>query len=218
MRTLLAFLTIWLAAANASSADISVTVQPLTLAPGQSGLLEVDFSTTGSPAVAQDEFGFSITANNSPGLHFNSSPDPSIDPTFANPAYIFAGNSLDQILGTGFNLATAAPSPGQTIVGGDSTFDGSNATLTSGLLAYLPVTADPSAHSGDTFSINLMPAFTQFNDNGDPANLFSFAGTPGLVTISGTVLTPEPSSIVAWSFFVAAGSIATAWRRRKRAV
>ena len=181
-----------LAAANVSGADFNITVQPLTLAPGQSGLLEVDFSTTGSPALAQDEFGFSITANNSPGLHFNSSPDPSVDPTFTNPAYIFAGNSLDQTLVTGFNLATAS---NQTIVGGDSTFDGSNTTATSGLLAYLPVTADPSAHGGDTFTINLMPAFTQFNDNAETANLFSFTGTPGLVTIA-TIAVPEPSTLV----------------------
>jgi hypothetical protein len=144
--------------------------------------------------LAQDEFGFSITANNAAGLHFDNSPTPAADSTFTSANYIFAGNSLDLNLGSGFNLATAGAG-GQSITGGDSTFDGSNTSVTGGLLAFLPVTADPTAHPGDTFTISLITGSTQFNDNGSPANLFTFVGSPGLVTIA-SVAVPEPSTYV----------------------
>jgi MYXO-CTERM domain-containing protein len=214
MRNLILFTAICLGAANAGAADFNISVQPLNLAPGQSGLLEVDFSTTSPPqTLAQEEFSFGITANNGPGLHFDSSPlNTALDPTFSAGNYIFAGNSLDSTFG--LSLATADPTSGnQTITGGDSTADVLNTTVTSGLLAYLPVTATGSAQVGNTFTINLITGSTQFNDQ--DGNVFTFAATPGLVTITGSAV-PEPSAWVLGLLGCAALAGYCAGRRRRQ--
>jgi hypothetical protein len=213
MRNFIVILAISVSVSSANGADFNITVQPLTLAPGQSGLLEVDYTTNSSQQLALENFGLLITANNSPGLHFVSSPDPSIDSTFPSPNYIFAGNSADFV--NGIPLAQVDSGTDQKTYGADATISLDNTTVaTSGLLGFLPVTADHSAHGEDTFTVSLIndPLFTQFSDQ--DGNLFTFAGTSGLVTIA-AIAVPEPST---WALaLVGLASLAVLRRRRQAA-
>ena len=77
-------------------ADFIVTISDVSLQPNSTSLLPVYISSTAGQPLANTNFEFVITTTGPTRLEFANSPDPSSDPTFAAPGYVFAGNSGDQ--------------------------------------------------------------------------------------------------------------------------
>jgi hypothetical protein len=200
-RLLCLFVPLLALAANVARADFIVNVGDLSLQPNSSGLLPIYISSTAGQPLANTNFEFLITTAGPTRLEFASSPDPSIDPTFAAPNYVFSGNSADQAFDIALGTAATTSVPNDTFFGGDLTADSTDITgpLTNVLMAYLPVTTSLALPpvAGDTFTVSLIPnadsgangisGFTGFSDSA--GTYYPFTSSAGTVTI-----VPEPSS------------------------
>ncbi|MGD9632155.1 MAG: hypothetical protein AB7O59_24490 [Pirellulales bacterium] len=186
-----------LLATATARADFIVTVGNVSLGPGSTGYLPVYIKSDSSDALAITSFEFRITTGGPRRLEFLNSPSPASDPTFSDPTYVFAGNSLDEDLNLPLGVAALATVPNDSFIGGDATADFSDVAVSTSdfLLAMLPINAATALPpiAGDTFTITLVPpsapgldANTGFADSS--AQFSEFSSIPGSVLI-----VPEPS-------------------------
>lgn len=187
-----------------TQAGFVISVGDINLAPGGSAFVPVTIEGVGSLGAAQPldfaAYEFRISTASGRLLEFHDSPVP--DPTFANPNYVFFGNSADQAVMSGAGLASTTQTTNDTFIGGDFTADGTSVSvggMSPLLLVELPVTA-VTALAGDTFTISLVPTADSRPDGLDGNTGFSAGGTfapydstPGTVTITGAV--PEPAGL-----------------------
>ena len=213
--------------AGPARADFIITVGHMSLQQGSSGFLDVSIQSNipGGQPLDFTAFEFRIATGSGRLLEFRNSPAPSSDPTFANPSYVFFGDSGDQMstppspLGAAFTTTTANDS----FMGGDVKADPPPAVVPSAsseLLAELPVSA-VTARAGDTFTISLVPSSAAgFSGNtGFAANgVFApFTSIPGTVTITpAATAAPEPASLTLLATG-ALGLLGYGWRKRKQA-
>ena len=187
-------------------ADLVISVDSLTLAPGGTGTLDVNINSTNPLGDNLDTFGFEfqITTSRPTVLEFVSTqPNP-----YSNSSYVFFNNSLNQgppVFALGTVSSVGAQS--NTYIGGDGTVTGSaDIGSPNQLLLQLSVTAATGALSpvpGNTFTISLIPgANTSFSDNGTG---IPFTSTAGTVTISPASV-PEPEPLVLLGFTVLIGT------------
>jgi hypothetical protein len=193
--------------ATRARADVAITVDNGTVAPGGTGT--VDITVTSNMSDTLSSFGLELLITLQPGttslLQFTlTQPDP-----FGNPNYVFYGASSKSDLaipfwGPPFQSSPITGYPNDSITGGDSD-DGSGlgyVTIGSSVgqpntfLASVQFQAAPGATPGDQFQISLVndPNFTYFDDqNGNP---LTYTSTPGTVLVASEVsAVPEPSSL-----------------------
>ena len=209
--------------AGPGRADFIITVGNLSLPQNSSGFLAVTIQSTvaGGEPLDFTAFEYRITTSSGRLLEFQNSPAPSSDPTFANPNYVFFGDSLDQMTSSPLGTAFTTTTTNDSFMGGDLKADPPPALVPaapSKLLAELPVSA-VTALVGDTFTISLVPSSgAGFSGNTGFAadGVFApFTSIPGTVTITPAVsAVPEPASVTL--ALIGAGLAGLAgWRRRR---
>ncbi len=209
-------LTTALLSLNSASGGIIVNVHDNTMLPGQTGFVDVFAHSSGTDLFATFNYEFAIqTIGISVGSLRFVNPQSSVETTFGN--YVF--NSSNGGSG-GFSSVPQNSPAFDSIQGGDVTATFSDMSLTAADLLLvrleiehvLPFGTDPSAASGDQFSITMQDLGNSFfldstfvSGPDIAASSFSPSGA-GLVTMgSPTAAVPEPSSIfaIAFGFFFA---------------
>jgi hypothetical protein len=178
----------------AASAAYVVSVGNLALAPGGTGLLNVEIQSNSGTGDALNSFGFDFRITTSGPTRLQFTPT-QVDP-FTNSSYVFFNNSLDQLFGVPLGTVSQQTVPNDKYVGGDGAQSGSVLVGTSQvLLLALRVTAATSLPPalGDTFTISLVNDSSTFFKLGSAS--ISFTSQPGTVTIASSSV-PEPSSLL----------------------
>jgi hypothetical protein len=183
-------------------ADIILSVESVTGAPGSSGVFDVLLENTGPSTQNIAGFGFELSTTDT-NITFT-------DVTINTSApYIFAGDSL-----FGPDIITSAP--GQTVDASDfsastnGTDVGAGGIFALGSVAY---TIDPAVLNGEIATIDFTASpFTSLSDSG--GNNVDFTATPGTITVLTTSPVPEPSTALP----LAAAMLFAVWliRRRRR--
>ncbi len=209
-----------LAITTRGSAELVVTIGNANLANGQA-TVDVTLGNNGTVPLSLDQFGFEfqiVPVGNAPAeLSFvNPQPQP-----FADPAYVFYGNSLaTPTLGAVMTTGTL----NDTYLGGDATADGSNVTIPAGSSSFLLTQLTVSLNglylkTPGMFQIVLTPSslaasgspsadtFFQYADSQGNEHYLDYTSNAGTITIptiaGGPGSVPEPSSLA----MVAAGTV-----------
>jgi hypothetical protein len=182
-------------AANAR-ADLIVTGGNATVAPNSTVSFPF-YITSDGPTDNLQSFQLQLQITTLTGTSFLQFTSAQADP-YANTTYVFYGNSFGQDFALPFyGDPYTTNTPNDSIVGGDSTNDDTNVTITSSTEYFLGLVQVQSANGatpGDSFQIALVPSAgsvsssTYFQDADGDYN--PFTSTPGVVTV---VPVPEPS-------------------------
>jgi hypothetical protein len=207
-----------------SRADLTVTLDNVTLAAGGTGMMNISITSDSSVALdTLSSFGLELMISpvGTPAsiLTFTET---QADP-MANPNYVFPTQSTDVALGIPFWSVPTTPPPITTISGGDEDNFGASyvsipsATGEPGTYLATVQFASPmggGAPAGDMFQISLVPdaGLTYFDDQNGNALNYSVVG--GLVTI-GPSSVPEPSTMTL-TLVGLGGSLGLWWRRRSK--
>jgi hypothetical protein len=204
--------------AGQARADLSISLQDVSLAPG--GIGTMDISVTSNNSDTLSAFGLELLITPSAGstslLQFTAAQS---DP-YGDPNYVFLGTSFYSDNSLPFWFAPYETNyPSDTISGGDAD-DGTTPGFTTipaapggpdTFLATVQFQAPVGATPGDQFQISLVSDanFTYFDDqSGNPLTIASVSG--GLVTISAV---PEPTSLSMLAFSSLIGIV---WQRARR--
>jgi hypothetical protein len=182
---------------RATQADFLITIGDANIQPGGAGFVDVLIRGTSPGGDPLSAFGVALQITG-PGPTRLSFVSPQPDGELTDPRYVFFGNSAAQALGVPVGVVTTGAVPGDTFVGGDSTFPPSEATVSGdGLLLRLEVTADTALPPvvGDTFTVSLLGGPGTFFES-SPGTLASYASTPGTVVVANTAAVPAPGTLV----------------------
>jgi hypothetical protein len=199
-------LGIWTAPARG---DLIVTVGSASLAPGETGALDVSIRSDGTDYLQAFGVRLRLDAPSNGLLRFTNPPS---NAELLLNSYAFFGNS-DAALNGSVSFVSSTVTTDDTYDGADFTADLGNVTLTSAdrLLVRLDVTALNGATPG-TFHVDLLDSLTTFFDA--DANLLPFLGTSGTVTVTGGVTAvPEPGTM---TLFGLGWTVIAAMQIRKR--
>jgi hypothetical protein len=183
-------------------ADISLSIRPVSAAPGATGTFDVLLANTGVSSVNIAGFSFELSTTNT-DITFGD-----VTTSTVTAPYIFTNSDYGPNIWvtTGAQIVTASDLDGTP--GGDNFAPGIYGL---GLVSF---TVSPGAVGGETATVNFdaYPA-TSFADGSINANNIPFSSTPGTITVTST---PEPG--FAWpAGAVGVALVAGAALRRKRA-
>jgi hypothetical protein len=210
--------------ATRARADITVSLQDVSLAPGGIGTMNIYASSTSGDTLSQFGLELLITPVSSPSfLYFSSGMDqPTADFGNPSPGYVFEGQSSSMDIPLPFWGGPFDPGtnyPNDTIAGGDSADAnaGSGYVTLTGTYLLATVQFDAPVGASGTFQVSLAPStydatmtgFTYFQDMSD--NFLNYSSSGGLVTISSV---PEPSSLVLGAM-ASLGGLFSCWSRRR---
>ena len=198
-------------------AGFDFTIPNVTVAPGESGVLDVLVSSNGMDSFQYYSLDFIVsgTAKDADPINFVESGLSAPQLTATNPDYIFLDDSvesIDPLLEVDFvDNQDGLVGPNDFINVSDATFSESDRAISSAdgdfLLARLNFVAPLSATPGNEYLVSL--DFGEFlNADGVPQ---PFASNDGIITISTTAV-PEPSTLS----MLTVGSLAWWGRRRRR--
>jgi len=206
--------------ATCARADLVISLSNVNVAPGNTGTMDISVTSNNSDTLSSFGLELLITRGTSASfLTFTGGPDP-----YANPNYVFFGQSLNQDTATPFwgPPYQSSPSgyPSDSILGGDSADSSGLGYVTipstaggpNSFLAAVQFQSQPGAPLTDQFQVSLVsnPSFTYFDDqNSSPLN---YSTTGGLVTFS----VPEPSSLTLAALSGFSGLLWYCWRGRGR--
>ncbi len=193
-------------------ADLEISFNSQPIPQGSTGTLDVFLTSTASPSSPDlfnnYEFTLQITGPNE--LQFATLQSYAY---LTSSQYVFAGDSLDQTnLGFGGTVSTTVYGD-DAFVGYDSTLSGNSVSLssTSSPVLLAALTLDASiTNPRDSYTISLVPAGGNGSSSSSLQTYFDvvnwstvaetsavpFTSSSGTVTISTTLATPEPSSMV----------------------
>jgi len=204
----------WLALACSAEAALVITIGTIHLDPGASGYLDVTIQSDNAiPGDPLQAYGFEYRITRLYGTGRLEFVDPQPTGFLTDSQYVFFGNSFDYVNTLPVGGVSQTDQPADTFIGGDSTNDGENVTVTttSKLLTRLQVTsaAGLPTQPDDVYQVALISGGSTFFQDKD-SNDILYSSTSGRVYI-----TPEPGSLVA----VVSGGVVLAclgWRRARR--
>lgn len=208
---------VWGLTTSAQAGMLHITIDDLTLAPGEAGTADVtlryssDLMDPESIQLRSFDFKFQITSDDLTQLQFR---DPQGDLQLNDPDYVFANGSArrDGILtNPPEEVGSVNGDINETFIGGDSAIfigdmginlpssaEVGRESLLLARLELVPGSGSFAPEVGNVFAISLIEdSQTEFLDDSSPSNLIAFTSTPGTVTITQSqTIVPEPSALV----------------------
>jgi PEP-CTERM motif len=198
-KTALAGFAVAVLFSTSAKADIVLSVESVTGAPGSTGAFDVLLTNTGTTSQNIAAFNFELTTANT-DITFTD-----VTTNTATAAYIFPSSF--------FGPDITALAAGQTVQAGDfdSTFNGTDVGP-SGVfgLGSVAFSIAPGAVNGETAEIDIS-AFPATNLSDSNFGNVDFTTTPGTITVQTSSTVPEPNSIL----LLAAALIAALFVRKR---